>query len=132
MTPFEVTVLSVTLNAGRDGAIGKQSFSTISTNDRTRISTKRVGDATPLAGIAHDIPVYGLLRIPARHAFEWTFAIAVLAGYGATAIAHSRARSAHVIGAFAIVVLVGGVAYAMLLAGHPDFLSLIVRCITSI
>ncbi len=85
-----------------------------------------VGDATPLAGIAHDIPVYGLLRIPARHAFEWTFAIAVLAGYGATAIAHSRAKSAHVIGAFAIVVLVGGVAYAMLLAGHPDFLSLIV------
>src|SRR5581483_4993671 len=84
------------------------------------------GDATPLAGIAHDIPVYGLLRIPARHAFEWTFAIAVLAGYGTAAIAHSRARAAHVIGAFAIVVLVGGVAYAMLLAGHPDFLSLIV------
>lgn len=85
-----------------------------------------VGDATPLAGIAHDIPVYGLLRIPARHAFEWTFAIAVLAGYGATAIARSRARPADVIGAFAVVALAGGVAYAMLLAGHPDFLPAIV------
>ena len=35
-------MLSVTLNAA-DRAIGKRSFSTISTSDRTRISTKRPG-----------------------------------------------------------------------------------------
>jgi hypothetical protein len=85
-----------------------------------------VGDATPLASIVHEWPVYGLLRIPARHAFEWTFAVAVLAGYGWAAIAQARARTSHVVGAFAVVAVIAGASYAMLVAGHPAVLSQIV------
>jgi hypothetical protein len=45
-----------------------------------------IGDATPLATITHALPVFKLLRIPGRHAYEWVFAVAVLAGYGTQAL----------------------------------------------
>ncbi|MBV8117756.1 MAG: hypothetical protein JOZ01_07240, partial [Candidatus Eremiobacteraeota bacterium] len=85
-----------------------------------------IGDATPLAAILHAIPVYDLLRIPARHAFEWTIAIAVLAGYGTAAIVQARVQIAHVIDAFAIVAIIAGGAYLMLVAGHPSVVAQIV------
>jgi hypothetical protein len=44
------------------------------------------GDALGLAGIVYHIPVFNLLRIPGRHAFEVTLSLATLAGYGMAAV----------------------------------------------
>jgi Bacterial membrane protein YfhO len=41
-----------------------------------------LGDATPLARWLHRVPLLGQMRRPSRHAFEWTFAVAVLSAYG--------------------------------------------------
>jgi hypothetical protein len=41
-----------------------------------------LGDATPLNRWLFRVPVLNLFRRPSRHAFEWTFAISVLAAYG--------------------------------------------------
>lgn len=45
-----------------------------------------LGDATPLAFLTFQIPVLKLFRAPARHFFEMSFALSVLAGLGVTAI----------------------------------------------
>jgi Bacterial membrane protein YfhO len=44
------------------------------------------GDALGLAGLTYHVPVYDLFRIPGRHAFEFTLAAAILAGYGTAAL----------------------------------------------
>jgi len=41
-----------------------------------------LGDGTPLYRLAYQVPIINLFRIPWRHAFEWTFAIAILSAYG--------------------------------------------------
>jgi hypothetical protein len=41
-----------------------------------------IGDATPLYRLAYYVPVVNRFRVPARHSFEWTFALAALAAYG--------------------------------------------------
>jgi len=41
-----------------------------------------MGGHTPLYRVAYHIPVFNLFRIPWRHAFEWTFAVAILSAYG--------------------------------------------------
>ncbi|HKQ77429.1 MAG TPA: YfhO family protein [Blastocatellia bacterium] len=41
-----------------------------------------LGDRTPLYRLAYHVPFINLFRIPWRHAFEWTFAIAILSAYG--------------------------------------------------
>src|SRR5262245_6301427 len=41
-----------------------------------------LGDRTPLYRLAYHIPLINLFRIPWRHAFEWTFAVAMLSAYG--------------------------------------------------
>src|SRR5262249_61005610 len=41
-----------------------------------------LGDRTPLYRLAYHIPLINLFRIPWRHAFEWTLAIAMLSAYG--------------------------------------------------
>ena len=41
-----------------------------------------LGDNTPLYRLLYHIPLLNLFRAPARHAFEWTFALAILAAYG--------------------------------------------------
>jgi Bacterial membrane protein YfhO len=41
-----------------------------------------LGANTPLYSFVYRVPVVNLFRTPSRHAFEWTFALAVLAAYG--------------------------------------------------
>ncbi|MBS1788291.1 MAG: YfhO family protein [Acidobacteria bacterium] len=41
-----------------------------------------LGDNTPLYALLYRIPLLNLFRAPSRHAFEWTFALAILAAYG--------------------------------------------------
>jgi hypothetical protein len=54
-----------------------------------------LGDATPLGRLVFHTPVLNLFRRPSRHAFEWTFALSVLAAYGWDAVgAFARARLA--------------------------------------
>ena len=41
-----------------------------------------LGNATPLNPLIYHIPFLNRFRVPSRHAFEWTFAVAILAAYG--------------------------------------------------
>ncbi|MGH9934773.1 MAG: hypothetical protein ACREAM_00925, partial [Blastocatellia bacterium] len=41
-----------------------------------------LGDQTPLYRLAYHLPFFNLFRVPSRHAFEWTFSLAVLSAYG--------------------------------------------------
>src|SRR5262249_33801200 len=41
-----------------------------------------LGANTPLGLVVFQIPVINRFRIPSRHAFEWTFALSILSGYG--------------------------------------------------
>ncbi len=41
-----------------------------------------LGDNTPLYRLLYHVPVLNLFRVPGRHAFEWTFALGILAAYG--------------------------------------------------
>ena len=45
-----------------------------------------LGSNTPLYHVLYRVPVFNLFRNPSRHAFEWTFAVAVLAAYGLDAL----------------------------------------------
>jgi hypothetical protein len=70
---------------------------------------------TPLAGLLHWLPVYGLFRAPARNLLFVDLALSVLAGLGATRlIAESRAWDLRRAGA----VLLGGLAAAYLLLAN--------------
>lgn len=71
-----------------------------------------LGDALGAGRLAYDLPIYGLFRIPGRHALEFTFAIAILAALGAANIAQTRVRTRDV--ALAIVPL--AVIFAAVLA----------------
>jgi hypothetical protein len=51
-----------------------------------------LGANTPLYKIVYQIPLLNLFRVPSRHAFEWTFAISVLAAYGWDALAPVAGR----------------------------------------
>lgn len=48
-----------------------------------------LGDYTPLNRLVYQVPILNLFRMPSRHVFEWSFAIAMLAAYGWDAV---RAR----------------------------------------
>jgi Bacterial membrane protein YfhO len=41
-----------------------------------------LGASTPVYRLVYHIPVINRFRAPARHAFEWTFAVAILSSYG--------------------------------------------------
>ncbi len=41
-----------------------------------------LGTSTPVHWLLYHVPVFNSFRAPARHAFEWTFAIAILSAYG--------------------------------------------------
>jgi hypothetical protein len=62
------------------------------------------GDALGLASLTYRLPLYDLFRIPGRHAFEFTLAVAILAGYGTAALQ----RGAGVVRCAVGVVAVGG------------------------
>ena len=51
-----------------------------------------LGGSTPVARLMYRLPLVSLFRRPTRHAFEWTFALAILAAYGWDIVA---ARMAH-------------------------------------
>jgi hypothetical protein len=42
----------------------------------------RLGSNTPLYRLLYDVPFLNRFRVPSRHAFEWTFAVSMLAAYG--------------------------------------------------
>ncbi len=81
-----------------------------------------IGDAAPVARIMHRLPMYNLFRAPGRHAFELTFAIAVLSGYGSAAVARGRTHSRHLVLAMGLVTMLAAAAYVQLLTGHPPVL----------
>jgi hypothetical protein len=46
-----------------------------------------LGGNTPLYHLLYHVPIFNLFRYPSRHAFEWSFALSMLAAYGADAVA---------------------------------------------
>ncbi|MFN0120969.1 MAG: hypothetical protein ACKV2V_10740 [Blastocatellia bacterium] len=53
-----------------------------------------LGVNTSLYKLAYKIPVLNRFRVPARHTFEWTFGVAVLAAYGWDALSRALAARA--------------------------------------
>jgi hypothetical protein len=62
-----------------------------------------VGDALPIAAFTFGLPGFNLFRIPGRHAFEFTFSVAVLAGLGVATIARGVQHRAVLYGAMLAV-----------------------------
>jgi hypothetical protein len=54
-----------------------------------------LGDSTPLNWIVFHTPVVSRFRYPSRHAFEWSFALSILAAYGWDALVKNGARVSH-------------------------------------
>lgn len=52
-----------------------------------------LGPNTPLYPLLYGIPVVNKFRVPSRHTFEWTFAIATMAAYGWDAVASRLANT---------------------------------------
>ena len=50
-----------------------------------------LGDSVPLYRLVYRVPVVNLFRTPSRHAFEWTFALAMLSAYGWDALREASA-----------------------------------------
>lgn len=71
-----------------------------------------LGDALGGGHLAYDLPIYGLFRIPGRHAFEFTFGVAILAALGVATLGESRVRARDI----AIAILPVAVAFAAVLA----------------
>jgi hypothetical protein len=53
-----------------------------------------LGTATPLNWIVYHLPAVNRFRYPSRHAFEWSFAVAMLAAQGFDALASTRRHDA--------------------------------------
>jgi hypothetical protein len=51
-----------------------------------------LGEYTPLSRLLYHVPLVNLFRRPARHVFEWAFAVAVLSAYGWDALSAWGAR----------------------------------------
>jgi hypothetical protein len=56
-----------------------------------------MGASTPFYRLVYHVPIVNLFRVPSRHAFEWTFAVSILAAYGwdVTAAWLRKRRAAH-------------------------------------
>ena len=52
-----------------------------------------LGKHTPLYLGLYQVPVFNLFRVPARHAFEWTFAVSILSAYGWDALSASSGKA---------------------------------------
>jgi len=82
-----------------------------------------VGDALPLAALTfHHLPGYNLLRIPGRHAFEFTFAAAVLSGLGVVALERLATRRIALVGAVGFGLALLAVATADVVLQRADAL----------
>ncbi|HYX41104.1 MAG TPA: YfhO family protein, partial [Pyrinomonadaceae bacterium] len=72
-----------------------------------------LGANTPLYRVVYHIPFLNSFRVPMRHAFEWTFAVSMLAAYGWDAVAAyyvrrrapTRARKLDALGALALLLI---------------------------
>lgn len=51
-----------------------------------------LGEYTPLSRLLYNVPLVNLFRRPARHVFEWAFAVAILSAYGWDALSAWCAR----------------------------------------
>ncbi|HEX8143153.1 MAG TPA: YfhO family protein [Pyrinomonadaceae bacterium] len=51
-----------------------------------------LGSNTPLYRLLYYVPVLNRFRVPSRHAFEWTFAVAILSAYGWDALLSAASR----------------------------------------
>jgi hypothetical protein len=51
-----------------------------------------LGSNTPLYHLLYYVPILNRFRVPSRHAFEWTFSIAMLSAYGWDALVDVAAR----------------------------------------
>jgi hypothetical protein len=70
-----------------------------------------VGSALPFAGFTFSLPGFNLFRIPGRHAFEFTLALAALAGLGTSAIElRPRAYGASLAGGIGAAFIIFGIA----------------------
>jgi Bacterial membrane protein YfhO len=49
-----------------------------------------LGKFTPLYSLLYYVPIFNLFRVPSRHAFAWTFAASIMAGYGWDALRTAR------------------------------------------
>ncbi|MGH9944606.1 MAG: hypothetical protein ACRD9R_19845 [Pyrinomonadaceae bacterium] len=55
-------------------------------------SVLMLGANTPLYRLVYRIPLFNLFRVPARHCFEWMFAISILSAYGWDALGVAASR----------------------------------------
>src|SRR5262249_1544151 len=69
-----------------------------------------LGSHTPFAYLVYHLPVYNKFRAPARHFFEFTLALSLLAGYGAAVLEQGRASRRLI-----VTVLVSGAASMLIL-----------------
>jgi hypothetical protein len=72
----------------------------------------------PLVQLTRHLPLYGLFRVPGRHAYETTLALAVLASFGAATIVRKRLTLRAALGAIAGLALIGVGAIWALHDGH--------------
>jgi len=80
-----------------------------------------LGQYTPLYRLVYHVPLLNRFRVPSRHTFEWTFALAVLATYGWEIVAGvlrrqriTQIRSVAVTRNAAIVLLAAGIIIGVL------------------
>ncbi len=78
-----------------------------------------LGQESPLAAAAYDLPLYNRFRVVARHLPFASFAIVVLGGFGAALLAAGRVARGRAIGALVAVAVVTGYAVALVRA-RPD------------
>jgi hypothetical protein len=84
------------------------------------------GDALGLARIVYHIPLFNLLRIPGRHAFEVTLSAAILAGYGMAAIQRGAGAIRSAVAVLSVAALLAGALLIVSRTQHAD----VVRDIT--
>ena len=72
-----------------------------------------LGPNTPLYRYIYLIPILNKFRVPSRHAFEWTFAVATLSAYGWDCVSNRLAARNSVARLHTVRLVVGWLAFAM-------------------
>jgi hypothetical protein len=84
--------------------------------------TLAVGDALPIAALTYQMPGFNLFRIPGRHAFEFTLAVAILGGLGVAAIARGAERRVVLYAGMLAAATIGALATVDVASQDPGFL----------